>query len=128
MGIHRKTLAVTATVLSLAGGGDHRRDAPVDAARHAAHDPARPAPSQAGLSRRGRARAGGATRSSRPDRSPSESLASPIHGEIAQLVEHTTENRGVPGSSPGLATSEKSCKARTFRFVRGEQAAVFLGQ
>jgi MFS family permease len=25
------------------------------------------------------------------------------HGEIAQLVEHTTENRGVPGSSPGLA-------------------------
>ena len=26
-------------------------------------------------------------------------------GEIAQLVEHTTENRGVPGSSPGLATS-----------------------
>src|SRR4030088_1189671 len=30
-------------------------------------------------------------------------LASPGHGEIAQLVEHTTENRGVPGSSPGLA-------------------------
>ena len=26
-------------------------------------------------------------------------------GEIAQLVEHTTENRGVPGSSPGLAMS-----------------------
>ena len=25
-------------------------------------------------------------------------------GEIAQLVEHTTENRGVPGSNPGLAT------------------------
>ena len=25
------------------------------------------------------------------------------HGEIAQLVEHTTENRGVPGSNPGLA-------------------------
>jgi hypothetical protein len=24
-------------------------------------------------------------------------------GEIAQLVEHSTENRGVPGSSPGLA-------------------------
>ena len=24
-------------------------------------------------------------------------------GELAQLVEHTTENRGVPGSSPGLA-------------------------
>ena len=27
----------------------------------------------------------------------------PDRGEIAQLVEHTTENRGVPGSSPGLA-------------------------
>ncbi len=26
-------------------------------------------------------------------------------GEIAQLVEHTTENRGVPGSNPGLAIS-----------------------
>jgi trans-2,3-dihydro-3-hydroxyanthranilate isomerase len=32
-----------------------------------------------------------------------DSLASLAHGEIAQLVEHTTENRGVPGSSPGLA-------------------------
>src|SRR5438105_11196557 len=27
-------------------------------------------------------------------------------GEIAQLVEHTTENRGVPGSIPGLAISK----------------------
>src|SRR5207302_1401885 len=35
-----------------------------------------------------------------------EPLASPHHGEIAQLVEHTTENRGVPGSSPGLAIRE----------------------
>src|SRR5438876_11977437 len=39
-------------------------------------------------------------------------LPSPRHravcrdfGEIAQLVEHTTENRGVPGSIPGLAIS-----------------------
>jgi hypothetical protein len=32
-----------------------------------------------------------------------QSLASRGQGEIAQLVEHTTENRGVPGSSPGLA-------------------------
>jgi hypothetical protein len=39
-------------------------------------------------------------------RSPGESLASRDHGEIAQLVEHTTENRGVPGSSPGLAIAE----------------------
>ena len=29
-------------------------------------------------------------------------------GEIAQLVEHTTENRGVPGSSPGLAIVRKA--------------------
>ena len=30
-------------------------------------------------------------------------------GEIAQLVEHTTENRGVPGSSPGLAIADDWC-------------------
>src|SRR3954449_8951182 len=36
-------------------------------------------------------------------RSPRGSLAFSGPGEIAQLVEHTTENRGVPGSSPGLA-------------------------
>ena len=28
-------------------------------------------------------------------------------GEVAQLVEHTTENRGVPGSIPGLAIGER---------------------
>ena len=33
----------------------------------------------------------------------SDALAYSAPGEIAQLVEHTTENRGVPGSSPGLA-------------------------
>ena len=32
-----------------------------------------------------------------------QALAFSRVGEIAQLVEHTTENRGVPGSSPGLA-------------------------
>jgi hypothetical protein len=46
------------------------------------------------------------------------------HGGIAQLVEHTTENRGVPGSSPGLATilatfepptNEKLSGVRAFR-------------
>ncbi len=36
--------------------------------------------------------------------SPGHASLTP-HGEIAQLVEHTTENRGVPGSSPGLATA-----------------------
>src|SRR3954465_6751064 len=39
-----------------------------------------------------------------------QALRSRLHGEIAQLVEHTTENRGVPGSSPGLAICERSCK------------------
>src|SRR4051794_35169888 len=36
------------------------------------------------------------------------------HGEIAQLVEHTTENRGVPGSSPGLAIAPEPCFAVSF--------------
>ena len=39
------------------------------------------------------------------------SLGSTSHGGIAQLVEHTTENRGVPGSSPGLAILGISCKS-----------------
>jgi excisionase family DNA binding protein len=29
-----------------------------------------------------------------------------VHGQVAQLVEHATENRGVGGSIPPLATSE----------------------
>jgi hypothetical protein len=37
-----------------------------------------------------------------------QALPSRLHGEIAQLVEHTTENRGVPGSSPGLAIRESA--------------------
>src|SRR5437764_9377179 len=36
-----------------------------------------------------------------------EPLASARRGEIAQLVEHTTENRGVPGSIPGLAIDSR---------------------
>src|SRR5581483_3248026 len=39
-----------------------------------------------------------------------QSLASLRQGEIAQLVEHTTENRGVPGSSPGLAILQAPCR------------------
>jgi hypothetical protein len=42
----------------------------------------------------------------RPAETRDDSLASSNHGGIAQLVEHTTENRGVPGSSPGLAISQ----------------------
>src|SRR3954464_770936 len=43
------------------------------------------------------------------------SLAFSCAGEIAQLVEHTTENRGVPGSSPGLAIFGTNCKRAGFR-------------
>ena len=42
----------------------------------------------------------------RLDQPRHQSLASPAQGEIAQLVEHTTENRGVPGSIPGLAIAK----------------------
>ena len=38
-----------------------------------------------------------------PQAAGDAALPSAPLGEIAQLVEHTTENRGVPGSSPGLA-------------------------
>ncbi len=37
-----------------------------------------------------------------------EPLRSRAQGEIAQLVEHTTENRGVLGSIPSLATHEST--------------------
>src|SRR5205807_3970699 len=44
----------------------------------------------------------------------------PLKGEIAQLVEHTTENRGVPGSNPGLAIHfSRTLKAA--RLVRRER-------
>src|SRR5271168_1560436 len=36
--------------------------------------------------------------------------------EIAQLVEHTTENRGVPGSSPGLAIGCSPCSGAGARW------------
>src|SRR4051812_25852489 len=36
---------------------------------------------------------------------PEPPLPSCARGEVAQLVEHTTENRGVAGSIPALATS-----------------------
>src|SRR5579875_3220439 len=49
----------------------------------------------------------------------STSLASAGLGEIAQLVEHTTENRGVPGSSPGLAITLRVLHASFGRGVLG---------
>ena len=48
-------------------------------------------------------------------------------GEIAQLVEHTTENRGVPGSSPGLAISSSSCKSRPGSWALAERVPVAFG-
>src|ERR1700734_3354689 len=49
-------------------------------------------------------------------------------GEIAQLVEHTTENRGVPGSNPGLAMGRLRCKPALFeRSRRGRSAPVVVG-
>src|SRR3954468_17692813 len=47
----------------------------------------------------------------RADRAQAPRRYPPRRGEIAQLVEHTTENRGVPGSSPGLATPRRPCTA-----------------
>ena len=55
-----------------------------------------------------------------------QALASRGQGEIAQLVEHTTENRGVPGSIPGLATSRISCKSQLFRFLPEMRCRGFL--
>src|SRR5205814_1957381 len=40
---------------------------------------------------------------------PARALAGPggfLFGQVAQLVEHTTENRGVGGSTPPLATGQ----------------------
>ena len=92
---------------------DRRRDQPRQRRRDprrapglAGHDPPRPAltlravarrprvPDQQGRSRRGH---------TGPD-VLSSSARLPPPGEVAQLVEHTAENRGVAGSSPALAT------------------------
>jgi hypothetical protein len=35
--------------------------------------------------------------------SAAATIVEPLHGEVAQSVEHTTENRGVAGSIPALA-------------------------
>jgi MFS family permease len=51
-----------------------------------------------------------------PTRARRASLSA--RGEIAQLVEHTTENRGVPGSSPGLAISSLPLSAPVGRSSR----------
>jgi hypothetical protein len=46
------------------------------------------------------------TRKGRRPGDPERELSCRTFGEIAQLVEHTTENRGVPSSSLGLAISK----------------------
>ena len=55
----------------------------------------------------------------RPSPPGMQALPSRLHGEIAQLVEHTTENRGVPGSSPGLAIAQKPCNGAGFSSAAG---------
>ena len=52
-----------------------------------------------------------------------DALACRALGEIAQLVEHTTENRGVPGSSPGLATREIPIASGFSAFWTGSPSA-----
>ena len=44
-------------------------------------------------------------------------------GEVAQLVEHTAENRGVAGSSPALAMTEACAPARCWLGVMRERDA-----
>src|ERR1700736_4999204 len=65
----------------------------------------------------------GAPGMARSERPSAQGRAGSIgrRGEIAQLVEHTTENRGVPSSSLGLAISKDACtwsgfEKRTRRF------------
>ena len=43
---------------------------------------------------------------------PEVPIILPPHGQIAQLVEHSTENAGVGGSTPPLPTSASSCRPR----------------
>jgi hypothetical protein len=43
----------------------------------------------------------------------------PPRGEVAQLVEHTTENRGVAGSIPALAIQDSSLNDRRRRSASG---------
>jgi hypothetical protein len=54
-----------------------------------------------------------------------QALASRGQGEIAQLVEHTTENRGVPGSIPGLATFELPANLCLFASARDALEGLF---
>ena len=68
--------------------------------RYRPHHRLRP---QAHRARRRSRRTGGLTPTARTRRMK---VALPAHsGEVAQLVEHTTENRGVAGSIPALATT-----------------------
>ena len=48
----------------------------------------------------------------------------PLVGEVAQLVEHTTENRGVAGSIPALATPRLWRIARLCHRARAMQGTV----
>ncbi len=49
-------------------------------------------------------------------------------GQLAQLVEHGTENAGVPGSSPGLPISIDPGQSRGARAVKKRSIAGSLSQ
>ena len=46
-------------------------------------------------------------------------LPLPPRGEVAQLVEHTTENRGVAGSIPALAIQAHAIQEKGPALARG---------
>ncbi len=50
-----------------------------------------------------------------------------LRGEVAQLVEHRTENAGVGGSSPPLAISKRPSRTRVGRFAWCRQVVVDYG-
>ena len=51
----------------------------------------------------------------------------PAHADVAQLVEHFTRNEGVPGSIPGVGSSEKPCLAGLFAFLGQGSRACLVG-
>jgi hypothetical protein len=56
----------------------------------------------------------------RPHLSTPMSKAERFNGQVAQLVEHRTENPGVGGSIPPLSTKKRACCCRPFFIYCGE--------
>ena len=70
---------------------------------------------------RGSARIG-FLRGRRPRRPSPDRATLPRRGEVAQLVEHTAENRGVAGSSPALAISSSRTRPQSGRAASATRA------